>query len=484
MQEAKSLTEWVAFLKEKSLPILSTTQEQLEQLGPLENISLARISNIVLTDPGLTLNLLRAASALQSKHLQGAILTVDNAIMLLGIGETQKLISQMQTADECLLGLDKEIYMQIVARTYHGAFQAYGMARIRVDTMPEEIFTASMLREMPGLMLLTHSPGIINDISFIEKEEIQQAELGFPLKKLSHQLATTWNLSAFIQDSFDEELVEKNSRHKEIHLAGKIAQTAENGWATSEMEKLIEEIASHLNISIQDTMNEIYESAAQSAEETPFYGVETAATKMYVAKKQTKESDAEAPQSSDKPSRETGILQAPLPDQHARNDAKLERVIHDLEQLLQEHYQLPDLMKLLKYGFNDALGLTQSFFAMLSKDRKHLNSRYIFGKEVGFYNLRIPIINGNIFERLLERPQALWVNEKNRNKVTPLIPTDFLHLIDVSDFFLMTISIKQKPVGIVYGDRQGHSQPLDKIDYEKFRELCTILAKGFSQISG
>lgn len=489
MHEPQSIEEWREFLKDRSLPILKTTREQLRSLGPLENIALARLSNVVLTDPGVTLELLRHASQLQSKHLTGEILTIDNAAMRLGIGVTERLINDMPSVDELMDDPTLERYMQIVARAYHGAYQAYGMARIRVDTIPEEIFTASMLQEVAGLMLLAHSHASVPTIEILENDNLQQEKLGFTLQQLSLELAQEWRLSNFIQLTLEEEPPE-NPRVFEIHLAGDVAQAAERGWDTEEMEQLIQAMSAHLKMDVSTMRAEIQNNAVQSAEETPFYGVENAATKLMKEEKLKTENKERRTDETRRTITTSATAQAQQAQaakaviKNARDDEELARIYAELEVLLQRPFELPELMALLRKGFVGGLGLKHAFFAVLIPNRKHLVSRFVFGADQQFVNLRLPVIHGNLFERLLEKPQALWVRDNNIEKVSPLMPLDFKKLIGVEEFFISTITIKNKPLGMVYADRKGHDQKLDKMDFKKFRDLCDILAKGFGQLSG
>ncbi|MFC1748635.1 HDOD domain-containing protein [Pseudomonadota bacterium] len=481
MHKPQSLDEWREFLKDRSLPILKTTREQLKSLGPLENVAMARLSNVVLTDPGVTLALLREASQRQSKHLQGEILTIDNAAMMLGIGSTELLINGMPTTNELMDDPTSDRYMQIVARAYHGAYQAYGMARIRVDTIPEEIFTASMLQEVAGLMLLAHAPTTVPTIEMLENTDIQIERLGFTLQQLSLELAQEWRLSSFIQLTLEEE-PPKNERVYEIHLAGDVAQAAEKGWETEEMEQLIEAMSAHLKIDVSSVRAEVHSNAVSSAEETPFYGVNNAATKLL--NEELEKSETKQTSSTDSATAPATAQAAGISARNARNDEELSRICAELEQLLKNPFELPELMALLRQGFVGALGLKHAFFAILIPNRKHLVSRFVFGASQQFTNLRLPVIHGNLFERLLEKPQGLWVRDRNFAKVSPLMPLDFKKLIGVEEFFISTICIKEKPLGIVYADRKDSNQNLDDIDFKKFRELCNILAKGFGQLSG
>lgn len=494
MDRPTSLDEWITRLEELPLPLLQNSRDSLQKLD-FDNIFMARLSNIALTDPGLTLTLLRTAALRPSKRLQGDILTLDVAAMILGMGSMKTLVAAMPLLETCVDDHTKTLYMEVVSRTYHGAYQAYGMARIRVDTIPEEIFTAAMLQEVGALMLLVHSGNLLTR-EIINNEERQIETLGFTLKQLSQHLVKHWRLSNFIQRSLDSEGASNNPRLYEIRLASNVAHAAERGWESDEMEQLISEIAHHLYIDIEDVLEEIRDTAIQTAGETPFYGVMPAAASLpglndverariepailtaTAAGRTTLARMSALPATHHAPE----IINAPTKNKAMRDDAALAATIQVLEAMLNEPLQLPKFLEALKPAFYNDLALNRSFFAMLSQDRKYLATRFIFGSEQGLRNLRIPVVQGNLFHRLLDKPQALWVKEVNRQRVLPLLPVETYKLIDNEDFFIMTALIKGKPLGVIYADRQGNDHPFDEVDYEKFRQLGQLLTKGFEQL--
>ncbi len=489
MDRPTSLDEWVTRLQDKPLPLLQNSRDTIQKLN-FDNISMARLSNIALTDPGLTLTILRHAAQKQSKRLSGDILTLDIAAMIMGMGTVATLIEEMQSLETTADDLTKELYLLIVNRTYHAAYQAYGMARIRVDAVPEEIFTAAMLQEVGALMLLIHGNNILTP-EIITNEEQQLNVLGFTLKQLSQKLAQTWKLSNFIQYSLQDEPPANNPRLHEIRLGSHVAHAAERGWEGAEMEQLIEAMARHLRISLQDAQEEIHGSAVQSAQETLFYGVPSVAiTLPGLNDEERAQLQPTSPIIRSVIHQQRGNTPVHMPStpldtlgtQACRDDAALAAAIHKLETILSGTIHLPELMAAFRTAFHNALGLNRAFFAMLSPDRKHLISRFIFGHEQGIRNLRIPVTHGNLFQRLLEKPQTLWVKEENRQKVLPLIPIELNKLFNGENFLIMTIRIKGRPLGIIYGDRYGSTTALDAIDYEKFRQLGQLLAKGFEQL--
>jgi len=510
MEDRKTLEQWVEYLSELDLPLLKHSCQELKEIGPYENVSMAKFSNIALTDPGLTLTILRAACAMPRSRLQDEIHTVDSAAIKLGVSKMIRTIKAMRYLEDSVDETNKSLYMQIVARDYHAAYQAYGFARERVDMAPEELFTAAMLHDVGALMLLVHGDGILSKCTALNDVDNQKAVLGFSLAQLSQALAKHWKLSSFIINSLENLEIDENERINprlyEIQLAGDLALSAEKGWQTEEMEILIEKIAAHLHCDIEEAIFEVRDNAIHSADETVFYGITPAAASLpdldenilqTFSPVSTTAIDDEAAVASC-PDINTAIKITAAPHQQTKappaslapadephsplNHAIFDKAVQDIKAHLAGQFNLAEFMGLLKRGFQDGLKLNRAFFAMLEPDRKNLACRFIFSNETGLRNLRIPVNNHNIFQRLLEKPQAIRCREENLQKITPLIPKEFYKFIDTNQFFIMTIRAKDRPLGVIYVDRYGNDFGLDQVDYEKLCQLCLLLSKGFERL--
>lgn len=498
MEDRKTLAQWVEYLGGLSLPLLKHSYQELKAMGAYEEVSMAKLSNIALTDPGLTLALLRAASSMPHSRLQDEIHTVDAAAIKLGAGNIAKTIDTMPFLEDCIDEATKTLYMQIIARDYHAAYQAYGFARERVDLAPEELFTAAMLHGIGTLMLLVHGNSVLAKCTSLNDLDIQKEILGFSLTQLSHALAKHWKLSSFIIQSLEKYDEEEriNPRLYEVQLAGQLAMSAEKGWQTEEMEILIEKVAVHLRCDIEEAILEVRDNAIHSADETVFYGVTPAAASLPdldddILKSfsppdpdddndsDNKVSIAPAKHSKTPPPASLAASDEPF---SPLNHAIFDKVVQDIKAHLADEFNLAEFMTLLKRGFQDGLKLNRAFFAMLEPDKKNLACRFIFGNETGLRNLRIPVNNHNLFQRLLEKPQAIRCRQENLHKITPLIPQPFYKFINTNQFFVMTIRTKGKALGVVYADRQGNDYGLDQIDYEKLCQLCLLLSKGFERL--
>ncbi len=491
MDARKPLEQWIAELSERNLPLLRQSSIDLKKMGSYETISMAKFSNIALTDPGLTLTMLRAACAMPRSRLQDEIHTVDAATMKLGSSKTKQTIESMQFLEECVDEKTKTLYMQLVSRAYHSAYQAYGMARERVDMVPEELFTAAMLHETGALMLLVHGNGILFNFDALDDEEEQKEKLGFTLRELSYALVKKWKLSSFFLQSLDENDggAHVNPRLYEVRLANDLSITAQGGWDTPEMEELIEKIAEHIHCDPEDAMLEVRDNAIHSAGETLFYGVMPAAASLPGLDEDLVKAFTKGVSEPDKQilkRRVNAVIPAAslAPEQtfSPLNHDIVNKVIKETKAHLVRGFNLAEFMTLLKRGFIDGLKLNRAFFSMLDQDRRYLVCRFTFGNETGIRNLRIPVKDHNLFQRLLEKPQALRCHEDNVTKVIPLLPKEFYKLINTNEFFVMTIKAKGKSLGVFYADRAGNDYGLDKADYEKLSQLCMLLAKGFERL--
>ena len=85
-----------------------------------------------------------------------------------------------------------------------------------------------------------------------------------------------------------------------------------------------------------------------------------------------------------------------------------------------------------------------------------------------FHDLQIEVIHSGLFKSLLNTPQAIWVNSNNYKKYSPLLPDRFKETCCSENFFLMSLFVGKKPIGLVYCD---HSRTPNKLNPQIFTEL-------------
>lgn len=180
----------------------------------------------------------------------------------------------------------------------------------------------------------------------------------------------------------------------------------------------------------------------------------------------------------DKQLAEDGIC--PVPDEHSLVDA-----IEHLTKQIDQSISMPEIMKLVMEGMHDGLGLTRVAFTMLTPDRKMLKTRAVMSLDADWTirHLHIPLSPDNLFNQLMSRPQALWLNDENVDKLWPHVPGDLAGVLHKDGFFAMSIYVKNKPVGLFYADRYNHEHRLNAACYENFKLLCKHAGKAMLELS-
>lgn len=427
------------------------------------------LTNLVLMDPGLIVTLLRYATELPRKHLQADIKTVTNAIIMLGNTPVRNIIESSPIVEDILAEPALTTYKQIVSRAYHSAYQSFALARSQSDLAPDEIFAATMLQEVGSLAMCLRYPKFIVQMD-PAIPETQDAILGFTLQQLSQALVKRWQLSDFIQTTLDPE-AQNQYRIKPINLGVRVGWITEKGWDGEEAEKLLSEIAIHLHSPPTLVLENIKDNAELAAEETPFYGVESAISKLSNNEK-TKGSSVKSTNQAvaEHPTTKTNsLLPYPL----------LARQIRQLEIMVQRKVALPQLMSHAMLTLHKGCILNRTMFMTLNQERTILNTRFVTGSNSqAFKQHAIRMGQHHLFDVLLEEPKAIWLNDDNRMLFWSIIPPDFAKLIAVDSFFAMSICLKNKPIGVFYADRFGNDNDLDKETYDYFRQICQLTAEG------
>ena len=69
----------------------------------------------------------------------------------------------------------------------------------------------------------------------------------------------------------------------------------------------------------------------------------------------------------------------------------------------------------------------------------------------------------------MKKPQALWLNPENREKYQSLIPSPILQALSASDFLIMSVFVRERPIGLFYAD---NGAGLTQEQYNRFKLSC------------
>lgn len=481
---AAALEQWIERLADCHLPLLADSSRLLSGLRPDSGVPIDRLCNGLPADPGALLEILRRANGNRHRNMDSRVATLDNAAMMLGVEQLRSLPKQLQTVAAPASDPQSRAYLQLVGRSYLAGFLAYQWAVYRGDRTPKEVFAAALLHDLGELALCLHGGAeMLQRVALLQRaermpaDEAQYVVLGFSLEQLSLALARRWNLPELLVQSLEAEQASQ-SRILGVMLAAQLARLAERGWYGEELEACLQNVAGWLEVPEDRLTTEVHVWAVEAARDVEHLGTWPAAARLPMLP-----GEEPMPEGEKEPA---GEPEADAPVHFCLMPQWLvyDEVVAQLPQLDPETSNLHDLMTRVMRGLHDGLGLNRVVFAMLSRDRSVLQARYLAGtdNDPAFSQFRLQLDRPHLFKRLLEREQAVWVNETNHAKFWPLVPEPVQRLIQTDTFFSASVVIDGKPIGLFYADRHLPDSRLDQNAYQRFKHLCQLSTVAISRL--
>lgn len=477
-----ALASWVNKLDSFSLPARQANIEALRHLGNQDDSTLDELTAVIESDPALTMRLMRYINNLHHKHLRNEISSVRHGLMMLGTSHIQQ-IPQDLDAIETLAPAMQQRLLRHFSQALHAGIQVRDLARITKETAADELYMAAMLHNLGDILLDLHAPDETARVRELmhEKEmeeiEAQYVVFGFSSDQLTIELAQLWKLPAILLDSLRGE----NAHHRRVlsvMLAVQLAESAEKGWYSKQMLGLLEQLADLLVSDIASVATLVHQNAVDAARQTIELGVPHPATQLLQPAQQ-------APHKEE--TRKVKLLAEPEQNADfclAPQRPALLRALRTLTNKDAKELLLKEVLLTAMEGMHDGLGLNRVMFAMLTPDKGQLKARRIIGSDNDplFNRFAVDLNSHNLFVRLLEKPVALWLDDNNRSKFFPLIPINVHKILRNDSFYVMSLFIRDKPIGLFYADRHTRACRLDEQSYKYFKHLVTQASMCLAQI--
>lgn len=475
---SKDIDQWLKKLGDKSIPILTSTINDLAKACQSDTTTTTEIVSIVERDPGLTVQLLRTCSQKAHGSLQADVNSVQQAIMMLGTQTVSNLASSLPTVEKDLPEKARTQVLFTFTRAYFAGMQALDWAQARRDMTPDEVFASAQLHFLGEMILSIFAPEKLREIylmrteEHIVSEEAQYVILGFTLDQLSLQIAERWHLPKLVSEALHPE----NARYPRAYgvmLAVQLARLATTSWTHPSTTQIMYEAAEWLNEeNVDSIIAKCHSTAAEAARGSSHYGVKPAAIQLVqLAEAVSSETELKASE----PAPVTGICLSPQLD---LLKSQLRR-LNDATITTQK-----DIVAMTISALHEGIGLNRVVFACIDDENNSLITHAVAGTEndPNFNRFHISLKQKNLFYHLMEKMQGIWINDTNREKFWPLVPKEFQHIIMLKSFLAMSIFVNNQAVGLIYADRHTRECVLDAQSYKYFKTVCMQFAKSLSRV--
>jgi len=475
-----SLDEWVKRIGHKPVPVLEATINALRQYCARENAPVSDLEEAVELDPGLVIHLLRLGNAKTSGSLSTDITTIPQALMILGVEQVNELPQRLPTIEDTLNDVAKTRLLKTFSRAYHAARQATRWAIQRRDMTPEEVFTATQLHFLGEMFVAMYAPSLLDQVDDmrneknIASEEAQFIVLGFTLDQLTAKLARLWKLPDLLLESLHPENA-KFPRAYGIMLAVQLARGAALDWYGDKTCNIQEQAAEWLEVTLSQLISGTHVLAVDVAHEAALYEVAPAALGLASIPPAIKsENDTAEIESIEEEDAEICLMP---------QVESLKLLLGILTQKKLPTVNTYELISHILKGLHDGIGLNRVVFARLDADNKVLKAEKIIGVDNDplFSRFEIKLDTPHLFSRLMEKSQAVLINDQNRTKFWPLIPKEFQKLINTNSFVAMSIFVGDEAVGLIYADRHNSACQIDERSYNYFKKACKQACLAFKR---
>lgn len=260
----RDVAGWVRRFAGLDFPVLHETAAALEELRAQQDVVDARtISELLSTDPLMTLKVLSHASGLRRERRDSDPETVLEALVLTGVVPFFRHFGAQRSVDEVAL-VDPRIaegFAAVLRRSRRAARFALAFAVHRMDNDAEMVHEAALLHEFAELLLWLDAPDLALEIAYLRRQDptlrsaaVQRQVLNAELVDVQHALMLHWRLPPLLVDLADDRHAQ-SARARCVMLAIRLARHSAAGWDNPALPDDIREIADLLTLGEQPTRN-------------------------------------------------------------------------------------------------------------------------------------------------------------------------------------------------------------------------------------
>ncbi|OYV02121.1 MAG: histidine kinase [Burkholderiales bacterium PBB5] len=262
--------QWVAALSERPVPLLRRTVHALDDFRDNEDAVDAHLMAQTLgTDPLFVLRLLQHVAQLRPGHSGSQAETVTEALVLLGITPFFRAFGAPLPIAELWLETQAQAHASLqglVTRAQRAARLAMGMALQRQDHDATVIHQATLLHDLPQMLLCLQAPdlaqqlrldadGVGGNESEAEIAALHHEVLNVSLPALRLALAQHWRLPGLLVQSCDPALAHLN-QVRNVHLALRLARlSSQQGWGHPALDEPLAATAHLLGLSASQALD-------------------------------------------------------------------------------------------------------------------------------------------------------------------------------------------------------------------------------------
>lgn len=386
----KNKDAWLRRLQQTSLPSFSHSLQQLSNLDVFSDSHSSELSRTILKDPSLTAAVLKLANSAQFNSSGNSIRTVSRGVMLLGHKSIHEICTSCLLLEEFLKNGASVTLQAVLARSFHAAVQAKGIANARGDKDIEEIFISSLLLNIGEISIYSALGSrdklvgeLIAGYPFLGGKE--RDLIGCYFNDITLSLCNSWGIAPMISETLSGHYTEGSSC-RSILLANSFAMSCEQHGFQAALKSHIKTISRFCNKPPEQLIETLTLAAETSKENLKIYGLDLAGvddTPTYKKPEQFKNVEVDKISMLD--------------------------TIQELSALVQNKFDINLALQLLLEGLSRGAGFSSCLIGLLNPQRNRLSAKNAIEQEGGVIKAGFEF---NCIEQISEINQKVLINKK------------------------------------------------------------------------
>lgn len=261
-----SVDAYVKYLSAAPLPVLRRTVREIALLKTeMENVNSRRIVATILNDPLMAIRLLMYMEGHRRQSQNRDIVTIDHAIMMMGVKPFFDLFNDLPTLEDTLSDMPKALIgaLRVIGRAKRVSQYARDWAILRHDLDVDEITVAALLQETTEILCWIFAPELTQRVYGLQQADrtmrssvAQNIVFGVTETEIQLALIHEWKLPKLLVQLMDETQVD-HPRVRTIRLAWRFTRHVMRGWDDPAIPSDIEDIVKLLPIGRQQLLERL-----------------------------------------------------------------------------------------------------------------------------------------------------------------------------------------------------------------------------------
>jgi len=457
----------------EDFPALSRTITEINHAVGNDSSSASQMTDIILRDISLTRKLLRLVNAAHFGSFGSQpISTISRAVYILGFDAVRNAAVSLMLFEH----LRNQSNVDILRGEAIDSFYRGVLGRLLASSSGvrdgEEAFISALFRDLGKLMARFHFFAKTEQVNTLMAQEMldestaSRQVLGVDYDELGLAIAKHWHFPPNLLHAMaplDAAPLKKPGANDSdrLRIVANMARDLHRSFAgksAKEQEQSIENLFQRYHDAAQITRESLFETAHKAAHTVKS---ETAILNVDISKSALMKQLLDGP--TDEEDAEASAATADALAADAENDPTnvLALGMQDMTQMMLGDYHLADIFKLVAELFYRTELFDRVVICVLDRVSQSLIGRVGLGQNASHMRsaFRIPLsFSPDVFHAAIANSQDIMISDASADNIRSRIPEWHHRTLHVHSFLLLPIMVKDKPLGLIYADRD--MQPL------------------------